>query len=462
MRRWNSKSVLRYTTPTIKLILLSLMVFITTLIIFITEFFINVSLHSFNTGTSINLHTYFYVGIITTITIILVTILESIFRSDERQIKYCVLKALCSYNYGNPLGLKENTNMPVIKVSKTDSGYMIRISCPSVDFNKLASLESTIGTSLTKKFKDYSVTNKFEDIACNYVDYYVENVIEKFSKQNIYKTVDDIPIHNSHTLEIRNDVLIDLSKVLNSSCLLVGKTRSGKSTGAISTFLLPILLQGKDEYNSEVIIVDPKNAELSQCSCVLSPEKNGDVSHILKAIESFNETRIKRQEYLNKETLKNNGESVKWWELGMKPSILFIDEFIAFQGMIPKKAPKDNPLYCLEHFKSLLQSIVTQGASAGTFLILSTAEASVESGGLSKIVNNACGIKVLFKPTKAEASFLWDSNKLENFREWQYSAGDTIFSIDDGFHNMVSFVKFPKLEFGEYKALSQALKEYYR
>ena len=94
-------------------------------------------------------------------------------------------------------------------------------------------------------------------------------------------------------------------------------------------------------------------------------------------------------------------------------------------------------------------------------MILSTAEASVGTGGLESAVNNACGIRILFKPSKDEARYLWSSDKLEVLRERQYSAGDAWFSADDGINNNVRFIKFPKVEFGEYEALSELLDSYY-
>lgn len=76
-------------------------------------------------------------------------------------------------------------------------------------------------------------------------------------------------------------------------------------------------------------------------------------------------------------------------------------------------------------------------------------------------VNNACGIRILFKPSIQEARYLWSSDALEVMRERQYTAGDAWFSADDGINNSVRFVKFPRLEFGEYDALSELLSLYY-
>ena len=88
---------------------------------------------------------------------------------------------------------------------------------------------------------------------------------------------------------------LELLKSSAKHVLLFGGSRSGKTTAIISTFLLPILKLGKDDFGSRVIIIDPKSAELSLCPHVLAPKIDGDVEHILNAIRDFNKLRIRRQ-----------------------------------------------------------------------------------------------------------------------------------------------------------------------
>ena len=259
---------------------------------------------------------------------------------------------------------------------------------------------------------------------------------------------------------IRDDIFIDLTRVMNASTLVAGRTRSGKTTGILSVFILPALLQGRDDFGSAILIADPKSAELSMCPHVLSPKLDGDVEHILDAIRDFNQSRIRRQQIIN-EAGRSGGKAVKWWDIGMHPSILFLDEFVSLQGMFPKKASKDRPVYHLDEFRNLIRQIATQGASAGCFLILSTAEASVGTGGLESAVNKACGIRILFKPSKDEATYLWSAEQLEPLRERRFGPGDAWLSADDGLNDKPRFVKFPLLKFGEYEALSQLLTQYY-
>lgn len=458
MSGWRKDAYLRYCSPTPKIIL-----FGGVLLLFagLTKLFEKAAVTlcgMFHVGTKIDFTFGIIFFLVTAAFIFVIALIEYVTRSNKRHIKYIVRQRLCASCFGNPLHLKEGELEPFVFVENNPKGYKITVDCMSAEFDDVSGLEMVISGCLRNKFGNYAVVSKEEDIAGRYVDYYIEDVISSFYKQSVYKTLDDVPSHLTK-IYIREDVYIDYARVLNSSAIVAGRTRSGKTTAIISTFLLPMLKQGRDDYESRIIIVDPKSAELSLCPHVLSPAPDGNVEHILDAIREFNDIRVKRQKTIN-DFCKTEGKAVKWFDIGMKPSVLFLDEFVSIQDMFPKKAPKEKPDYSLADFQGLLRQIATQGASAGCFLILSTAEASVGTGGLESAVNNACGVRILLRPTLQEARYLWNSDALEVMRERQYSAGDSWFS-DDGLNNSVRFVKFPRLEFGEYEALSTLLSQYY-
>lgn len=463
MNRWRQNAILKYSSPTSKIILLGVGMLLIALIIKTFEFIINQIVVALKLGKTVDFMLFFYLTLATATVIIAIAFIEKITRSDKRNIKYLVKYRLCAYKMGNPLHLRESEIEPKIKVFTEERGFKIRIECASVIFEDVSNIESSITDCLRKKYGDFAVVKKEEDIAGRYVDYYIIDVISDAHKQSVYSSIEDIPTDKTK-LFIRDDIFIDYSKVLNSSALVVGKTRSGKSTGIISVFLLPVLKQGPDSFGSKVVIIDPKNAELSQCAHVVSPDiNNNNVETVLEAVQNFNRTRIKRQQIINREG-KKRGKAVKWFDIGMKPCILFVDEWVALQGLFPKKAPRENPDYCLAAFQSLIQQIATQGASAGCFLIISIAQASVGVGGLDTVVKNSCGIRIMFKPDKEDGSFIWDRKQLEVLREWSFGPGDAWISIDDGTNNNIRFVKFPLLDarFDEYRALSDLLEEYYK
>lgn len=464
MSRWRKEASLRYLSPTPKIVLLGVGFILMAGFLKGIEHYLLIFAETFHFDKTIDFKPYFFGLLSAGVISFFIAIVEKFTRKESREIKYIVKRRLCAFYMGNPLQLRDGELEPKVTVFSVDNGgYRIRIECASVKFEDVSKLESVISDSLRKRFGNYAVVFKLEDVAGKYVDYIIKDVIAEYQKQSIYKTVGDIPSDHVTRLYIRDDVFVDYSRVLNASALLCGGTRSGKSTAAISVFLLPVLKCGPDEYGSKVIVVDPKTAELSQCDHVLCPDVNGGVEHILTAVREFNQTRISRQQIINDKG-KQRGKVVKWFQVGMKPCILFLDEWVSLVDLFPKKASKENLDYCINEFLGLVRQIATQGASAGCFLVISTAQASVGIGGLESVVNNACGIRILFKPNRDDASFMWDRRQIEVMRELDYLPGDAWYSIDDGFHNQVGFVKFPRLmdEFDEYKALSDLLKEYYK
>lgn len=459
MSGWRKDSYLRYCSPTPKIIIFGGVLLLFAGLIKIFEYIVIGVCGLLRRNTEVDFSSAVILFLSISALVFIVAIFEYILRSNKRNIRYIVRKTLCASCFGNPLKLRDGEIEPSVVVHSSPKGYKITVDCMSADFDDVASLEMVISGSLRNKYGNYAVVAKEEDIAGRFVDYYIEDVVSRFYKQSIYRSLADVPTHLTR-IYIRDDVYIDYSRVLNSSAIIAGKSRSGKTTAIISVFLLPILKQGRDDFGSTVVIVDPKSAELSLSPHVLSPTPNGSVEHILDAIRDFNRVRVERQRIIN-EFCKSKGKAVKWFDIGMKPCILFLDEFVSIQDMFPKKASKEKPDYSLADFQGLLRQIATQGASAGCFLILSTAEASVGTGGLETAVNNACGIRILLKPSLDEARYLWSREVLEVMRERQYSAGDAWFSADDGINNSVRFIKFPRLEFGEYEALSELLSLYY-
>lgn len=456
MNRWQRYASLKYCSPTPKLIVFGVGLLFISGLLKIIEMAVSQLIVIMEWKGIADYTTAISILIEMAIIIFGIAILEYATRSDKRQIKYIVRKRLCAFHMGNPLHLTDGEIEPRVKVFRTKRGFKITVECQSAKFDNVASLETTISDSLRKRFGNFAVVSKEEDVAGRYVDYFIEDVVANYNKQSVYYSIDDVPSHATKVF-IRDDVYIDYSKILNASAIIAGKTRSGKTTAIISTFLLPILKQGRDDFGSRIVIVDPKSAELSLCPHVLSPKEDGSVEHILDAIRDFNRLRVDRQKIIN-DACRKSGKAERWNTLSMKPCILFLDEYISLADMMPRKASKEKPDYSLTEFQSLLRQITFQGASAGCFILFSVAQASVGTGALESAINNACGIRILFKPSIDEARYLWSSDKLEVLRAREYMTGDAWVSIDG---NDVFFVKFPQLKFGEYEALKELLTLYY-
>lgn len=377
---------------------------------------------------------------------------------DAWRISWQVRKNLYHPAYGNPLGLKEGERLPpvcCVRKKRHPDVFVLQIKVCTRDIDKICALSSRISSALQKKYQSYAVTGVNTDVAGNAVYFFLENVkidysITAHSSKELYSG-------DPKMLIVQYGTYIDLSQT--GSILVAGKTRSGKTTGVIS-LLLQVLMAGRDNYGSEVIIVDPKQAELSRLPHVVTVDEDGEVTKILGALSHFFEVIHYRQNELDKLSEEKSGEAVMWYDAGMHPSFLFLDEYVALRAMLPAKAAKGSD-YCLATFDDNIKKIVTTGASAGCFVIISIAEASVAEGGLPSMLRSAMSTKILFRPTKQEGRLIWDSKELDVLLDRVYGPGDAWFSSADGIHEKLSCVHFPRLEFGEYGELGRLLQAYY-
>lgn len=376
---------------------------------------------------------------------------------DKKHIEYMVRKVLYTHTYGNPLHLKDGERLPKVKCTSSEQGVFTltvkAVSCPVEDIQNIS---SSISSALNKSFNQYAVTQTSSDIAFNDVSFQIEDVT--IDRSLTFNDISEMKSEDKTKLIVQQNTSIDLTT--SGSILVAGKTRSGKTTGIIS-LLLQALLHGRDNYNSKVIIIDPKQAELSRLPYVVTLDDDGEARGILKALQDFCNTIVQRQKVLN-DLSEVKGDAVKWWDADMHVSFLFIDEYVSCRTMFPAKPSKDEPDYCLATFDGLIKRIVTMGASAGCYAIISIAEASVSEGGLPAMLRSAMSTKILFKPTLDEGRLMWDSDKLKDFNNGRtYNAGDAWFSSTDGIHDTVSYVHFPFMQFKVYAELGRLLNEYY-
>lgn len=357
---------------------------------------------------------------------------------------------------GNPLGLKNDSVIPSLTVKDDgESRYSVTIDTTACSADTLVKLPKIISSGLTGDYAGWAVVAVDEDPASSFVSYIIEDVTR--SRKIVATHLEDIYGDCLSVIIIQKGFAVDLTK--SGSILICGKTRSGKTT-AVECILMQVLVHGPDEFGSKVLILDPKGAELSRLSYTFSPDEDGSARGMLQALRDFEATRRARQKVLD-DLSERHGRPIHWWNAGMHPSVLFIDEWVAFQALMPKKAPKDDPDYSLQALQDMVKILVTMGASAGCYVILSTAEASVESAGVPSMIRSAMGTKILMRPTKQEGMLLWSSEKMEALPERRYAQGDAWISSTDGVHDNPSFVQFPELKFAEYEVLGKLLHRYY-
>lgn len=394
----------------------------------------------------------------TGITLLITAVAYYVLLPDCAKIRHKVRRALCHPSCGNPLHLRDGEKLPAVNCIELGKGiYALTIRGGAVTVETIADAASAISSALDGRYTQYAITQTDTGVAYDRVTFRVENVT--VDRSLTFASVEQMRPAGPTKLRVQDGTEIDLTT--SGSMLVAGKTRSGKTTGIIA-LLLQVLLAGRDAYGSQVVVIDPKRAELSRLPHVVTLDTDGEARGILGALQQFAASIVSRQSILNGLS-ERQGDAVKWWNVDMHPSFLFIDEYVALRSLIPAKAAKDDPDYCLATFDGLLRRVVTMGASAGCFVIISIAEASVESGGLPAMIRSAMSTKVLFRPTLPEGRLMWDSDKLADFSAGRvYGPGDAWFSSTDGLHDNVSYVHFPRMDFPVYRELGRLLTEYYR
>ena len=390
------------------------------------------------------------------ITLLLSAFAYHVLLPDCAKICGKVRRALCHPSCGNPLHLRNGEKLPAISCVELGKGiYALTIRGGAVTVDVIADAASAISSALDGRYTQYAITQTDIGVAYDRVTFRLENVT--VDRSLTFTSVEQMRPADPTKLRVQDGAEIDLTT--SGSMLVAGKTRSGKTTGIIS-LLMQALQCGRDKFGSECIIIDPKQAELSRLPHVVTLDADGEARDILQALKSFASSITLRQKTLN-DLSEQKGDAVKWWDAGMHPSFLFVDEYVSLRAILPPKAGKDGPDYCLATFDSYIKRIVTMGASAGCYVIISIAEASVQEGGLPAMLRSAMSTRVLFRPTRSEALLLWDKTKLDSMPDRVYGPGDAWYSSTDGIHDAVSYVHFPHMEFPVYRELGQLLSKYY-
>lgn len=380
--------------------------------------------------------------------------------SDANKVKRKVQNALFLQANGNPLHLQENERLPKVTCNQYKNGfYKLVISAGTCTTETIEKASSSISSALNGRYRRYAVTRHEVDLAFNDVTFFIEDVLA--DHVIVARSVNDLLSGKPELLRIDQENNIDLSS--STSILVAGKTRSGKSTAIIS-LLLQVLAQGPDPHGSNVCIIDPKKAELSMLPHTYTLDEDGGARMILEVMKQMVRNIRMRQDILNQISIEK-GDVVHWFdpEACMNVSLIFIDEYIGVRAAFPKKPRSKDDDYCIENFENLLKIIITQGASTGTYCILSTAEASTTEGDLPTMLKSAMSTRVLMRPSAVEAKFLWDSRKLEDVNLSQLDRpGCALFTSTDGIHDTtVCRVKFPRMKFRVYAELARLLNEYY-
>lgn len=386
--------------------------------------------------------------------LVVVALIAHVLLPDSWCLRWYARKRLFAFRFGNPLRFKDGERLPHLSVSRDEGGYWLRVSAISSTPEELVNAQNALSAGMHGRFSDFAVTQIDSDVAGKWVCFRFENV--RRDRAISVHSLGDLGTGDVTKLRVQEGLEVDLTS--SGSMLAVGVTRSGKTSGVLA-LLLQIASHGPDAWGSRVVIVDPKMAELSRVSHTVTLDEDGTARSILRAMRGLEELTKKRQSALNEES-ESSGSPVKWWDLGMHPTVLFIDEFVALRTLFPTRTLKDDGGYNLSEFDASLRRLMTMGASAGVFVIVSIAQASVEN--IPSMLRRAFSTKFLFRPTLDEARLVWDSSRFESMPQRIYGPGDAWFTSEDGVHDNVTFAHFPVFApgFGEYRVLGELLTAY--
>lgn len=342
-RRYNSTpNLLRYAAPYIQAGVLAIILCFAA---FFFKFCAIISLHSvgddsigaaFFTWLQSICNSCSLTLLISALFLFIVSILLYILLPDTAHIAFMVRRGLFHPSHGNPLHLTDGELIPHIKCKCVGEGlYDLTIGAQqSVTVDVIVKAIPAISAALNHRYQQYAVVCTDTDTAFNFVTFRLENV--QIDRSLTISDVEQLRPTAPTLLKVNRAVNIDLTT--SGSMLVAGKTRSGKTIGVIS-LLLQVLLSGPDHYNSQVIIIDPKQAELSRLPYTVTLDENSDAIPIISAMEEFASVITSRQKIFN-DCSEQTGNAVHWWEANMRPCFLFLDEYVALRALLPKKKHK--------------------------------------------------------------------------------------------------------------------------
>lgn len=381
----------------------------------------------------------------------LLSVICRIFEKPCTAVERSVRRSLCDASRGNPLHLRDGEELPRVRCRETPEGFEVDVSAASFTVDEAQAAASLVSSGFRGRYSGFAVVNVDSDPAFGGVTFIVADVMrDRTIKAGSFE---DLASGSPTLIRVQQGTNIDLTT--SGSMIFAGATRSGKTTAAM-TVLGQCLSYGRDDYGSRIVIVDPKSAELSRLPGVVTPDEDGGGRAILAAMRDFEKTMRSRQQRLN-DLSESGGDAVKWWDAGMHVSLLFLDEYVSLRTLFPKRESKEEPGYSLAAFDDSLRRIVTMGASAGCYALVSIAQASVGDGGLPSMLRDAMSTRVLMRPTREQASLLWVTSKFDCMAPRVYLPGDAWFTSTDGVHDRITVVHFPELKFSAYRELARLI-----
>ncbi|MGE9994637.1 FtsK/SpoIIIE domain-containing protein [Peptoniphilaceae bacterium SGI.137] len=242
--------------------------------------------------------------------------------------------------FGVRADLKEEISFPKIYYRMQKDVIVITCSLSMGKFQDVfLELEKRLETGL---FAELFEKNFFEGYVSYHLLYNLET--QRLPIQRVGMT--------DRGLRLMQSVYWDFEKLPHM--LLIGGTGGGK------TFFLFSLVKCLLDAKAELVILDPKNADLADLSVVL-PHVYSDVDSICDAISVFYQEMCDRQIRMKQIPNYETGHSYSYY--GFAPKFLIFDEYVAFFDMLERNL--------FNEVMTLIRKIIMLGRQAGFFLIVS-------------------------------------------------------------------------------------------
>lgn len=259
------------------------------------------------------------------------------------------------------------TYIPDIEYKKDKESIVISFG---LDGSRISSKEyRNIRETLQDAFNMSCVSAKESSSRINYKlvydNYFDPLYVDENTDYTDYCTEEELKLSNHITWNFRNV----------PHALITGSTGSGK------TFILLYLLRAFKAINADVVVIDPKGADLLRLGDALDFDVAYEPNMIAKYLRQRKETM--EQRYQDFQQVGDDYRSV-----GLKPCFIVFDEAMSFfSGSAEDKVKK-------EVQKAILE-IILRGRQAGIYVICGTQRGDVSGLGGTGAIRDQLGLRII-------------------------------------------------------------------
>lgn len=241
-------------------------------------------------------------------------------------------------------------------------------------------VSETVNSCLIGDWKSFAVVEASQDQAGTQFIFKLENV--NLSKKIIISHLSQLEPEKAYKIRCQQGLVWDLSKAPHA--LIAGDSGSGK-TAVLMTFLAQFLAGG-----ASIKVVDPKAEFIFLESILPKGSVVRDFDQVLSLLKKMTDEMTKRNQIIAEQIKMKKSLGLTGADLGMRPTILIIDEVGSLVAGVERKQ--------LTEFIGYLTKIVQMGRSSLTNVILTTQQPNAQI--ISTAIRDQLSFRVLMgKPS---------------------------------------------------------------